>query len=253
MLQSLFRLYFSMQGLRLSVAWINSSARSITNAYPGKSFGMLAFMFISSAALANTAEQQVSRWSDLLESIDSNTALSADFRQQTLDAEQHVIQAFDGYIAYRQPNKFIWQANAPIAQQLQSDGEFIWQYDRDLAQVIVQPYASQAENAILLAVLQAPERLKDDYHLLPVSKDVVASTHASSGRNVYVLRAKHMDVDVQAIELVFLHEPTIRLETFSFTDLLGQTTSVSLTTSTLAIDDVQFVFQVPADVDVIYE
>ena len=62
-----------------------------------------------------------------------------------------------------------------------------------------------------------------------------------------------MDVDVQAIELVFLHEPTIRLETFSFTDLLGQTTSVSLTTSTHAIDDVQFVLQVPADVDVIYE
>ena len=69
----------------------------------------------------------------------SVNSLEGRFVQETRDEDGRVIERSEGTLALERPNRFHWEYEQPFEQDLIADGERLWVYDRDLAQVSVRP------------------------------------------------------------------------------------------------------------------
>lgn len=67
--------------------------------------------------------------------LHASTALSADFRQVTLNKNGQVTQNSNGKFYLSRPGKFRWNYLKPFAQEIVSNGGKVWIYDADLEQV----------------------------------------------------------------------------------------------------------------------
>jgi outer membrane lipoprotein carrier protein len=70
--------------------------------------------------------------------LDSVTGLRAEFRQTVTDASGALTESAEGSVALARPGRFRWDYRTP-AQLIVSDGNTVWLYDVDLAQVTVRP------------------------------------------------------------------------------------------------------------------
>jgi len=192
------------------------------------------------------------RWKRLEQKLTNIQTLHTSFSQQTQDAKGDNLQAFDGLLIYQAPTRFFWQANEPLAQTLVSDGESIWHYDADLEQVVVQAYQAQADQALLLQILQQPKRLSKDFVLLAneATDDLVLVEGNREVLDEYVLEAKEQGGEIVRVILLFQGNTLLA---FSFVDGLMQQTHVQLSHKRDAIDAQIFGFQIPDGVDVIEE
>lgn len=59
----------------------------------------------------------------------------ANFTQQVRDKAGEVIQSSSGSLAFSRPGKFRWEYRKPYEQLIVGDGERLWVYDEELAQV----------------------------------------------------------------------------------------------------------------------
>lgn len=84
----------------------------------------------------------------------------ADFSQTLLDKNFQVIQKASGNMMFERPGKFRWIYEQPYQQLIVGDGEQVWFYDQDLAQVTVRQLdlALGSTPAALLAGGNAIER-----------------------------------------------------------------------------------------------
>ena len=196
------------------------------------------------ALKASNAEQE---WEALVKNVIKISGLKANFKQETSNGAGELIQSFSGFLAYQAPDKFIWQADEPVAQKLISDGITIWHYDMDLEQVLVQNYAEQAEQALLLSVLQNPQNLKQSFQLV--------SANVQGKLRDFQLQANSNQSEVQQINIIFtdIKHRGVTLSHFAFIDLLGQNTVISLSASDKKLSEKDFNFIIPDGVDVIYE
>lgn len=71
----------------------------------------------------------------LHEFLDGLRTLRADFEQTLTDASGGEGQRSSGSLAIRRPGQFRWDYREPYPQEIVADGETIWIYDPDLAQV----------------------------------------------------------------------------------------------------------------------
>ena len=67
------------------------------------------------------------------------TSYSADFNQILEDQENFQVSKSRGNIWLKRPNLFRWQTKIPDEILIISDGNKIWNYDADLAQVVQHP------------------------------------------------------------------------------------------------------------------
>lgn len=65
-------------------------------------------------------------------------SLQADFHQQVIDSNGQQTQESRGKVWILRPGRFRWNYLTPYRQQIVADGERLWSYDEDLAQVTVQ-------------------------------------------------------------------------------------------------------------------
>ena len=65
-------------------------------------------------------------------------SLQADFHQEVIDSNGLQQQVSDGKVWILRPGRFRWDYLTPYRQQIVADGERLWSYDEDLAQVTVQ-------------------------------------------------------------------------------------------------------------------
>lgn len=205
-----------------------------------KQMGLLCSAVIltcASASVLGTNDQLT-----LIQTIKQVNAIHCDFSQSTLDNEGDVLQAFNGELAYQRPDHFYWHAEEPMAQKIVSDGQKIWHLDEDLEQLIIQSYKDQADQALLLSVLQKPDSLFETYKIKSVTK---SGTKAS-----YNLQPKKKPAALNALSLQFEGG---KLRAFNFEDALSQKTQIKL----LACDKYKamplFTIDAPKDFDVIYE
>ena len=63
--------------------------------------------------------------------------LSANFRQDVLDESGALIETSRGTLSVLRPGRFSWVYTEPYRQTIVSNGETLWLYDEDLAQVTV--------------------------------------------------------------------------------------------------------------------
>ncbi|MCC7005596.1 MAG: outer membrane lipoprotein chaperone LolA [Ottowia sp.] len=91
-------------------------------------------------------------------------AAEGKFAQTQLGSSGKVVAKTAGEFYFSRPGKFIWQTTSPYEQQLQSDGTFIYIWDKDLNQVTIQ----KLNNALAsspAAVLFGSNQLEKHFHL----------------------------------------------------------------------------------------
>ncbi len=100
---------------------------------------------------------------DRLEAFASNLdALSGEFVQQVYDAEGRLDETSEGSLALKAPRQFRWSYEAPFPQLIVADGDNVWIYDEDLAQVTVRRQSLE-EAQSPLTVLTDLSQLERDY------------------------------------------------------------------------------------------
>ena len=73
----------------------------------------------------------------LLGFIDEVRTFEADFTQSLLDRDGEAEQTWSGRFWLKRPGQFRWRYDAPYVQEIIGDGEFIYQYDEELSQLII--------------------------------------------------------------------------------------------------------------------
>ncbi len=80
-------------------------------------------------------------------------ALSGSFTQELSNDQGQLIGSSSGTFALLRPHFFRWSIESPGQQLLLGDGNFFWQYDRDLETIIRRPLEEQLQSplGVLLA------------------------------------------------------------------------------------------------------
>lgn len=152
--------------------------------------------------------------SELRRFIDGVQTLSAHFEQKQTDEKGAVVATSSGRMWLARPGRFRWDYEAPYPQLMVCDGEKIWLYDPDLAQVTVRP-AAQALQGTPAALLSQGRSLTDTFTLEDGGE--------ADGASLVRLTPKSADSDFRSIELrIKAGIP----QSMKFHDQLGGTTEI---------------------------
>lgn len=96
----------------------------------------LALLLASSPVLAETSPVD-----QLAQYFSQTRTLTGEFVQTTRDESGAVLEQSTGTFVMARDQRFDWHYQTPWEQRIISDGEQLWVYDVDLAQVVVRPLA----------------------------------------------------------------------------------------------------------------
>ncbi|MDH4133015.1 MAG: outer membrane lipoprotein chaperone LolA [Gemmatimonadota bacterium] len=170
-------------------------------------------------------------------------AMDGRFRQQVIDSRQRVIEDTSGSVAMQRPGRFRWNYEAPFERVIVSDGEKIWLYEADLAQVTIRRLSAGIGDTPA-ALLTGRESVLERFR--------VEKSWMDEGLALVRLVPRSADSDFAAVTLGF-DGPALRR--LLLDDRLGQQTRIDLTdvrvNPQLAPD--LFRFRAPPGADVIDE
>lgn len=92
----------------------------------------------------------------------------ADFSQTLLDKNFQVIQKSSGSMMFERPGKFRWVYEQPYQQLIVGDGQQVWFYDEDLAQVTVRKL-DLALGSTPAALLAGSSTIERDFDLQEIA------------------------------------------------------------------------------------
>lgn len=84
--------------------------------------------------------------------------LDGDFVQQVYTSQGKLKETSSGQVQLSVPRLFRWEYTSPYPQLIVADGEKVWIYDPDLAQVTVRPQGLEEQSSPLAALFE-PARL----------------------------------------------------------------------------------------------
>ncbi|MEN8821554.1 MAG: outer membrane lipoprotein chaperone LolA [Abyssibacter sp.] len=176
---------------------------------------------------------------ELAEALSSTQALAGVFEQQLLDSDDTVIEASRGSFALQRPGRFRWDYEQPYVQQVMSNGDTLWHYDRDLAQVTVRSVGS-ALSGTPAALLSGATDLK--------ARFVVREL----GPGRYALEPKDSDAEFEAAIVEFDQGVIAALD---IRDALGQRTRIEFSdvARNVSFKPGWFEFEPPPGVEVVGE
>jgi outer membrane lipoprotein carrier protein len=187
------------------------------------------------AVYGRTAEQRLDEFFAGLES------LSADFTQLVLDEDRRVLQQSQGTLLLARPSRFRWDFVSPYRQEIVADGDRLWVYDVELAQVTVRPLeeALAGTPALLLSGNGPPS---ESFEVTPLG--------AVGELEWLELRPMEGDVQVESIRVALGPEG---IDVMEVTDAFEQITSIRFTNvrRNPPIEPGRFEFAPPPGVDVI--
>lgn len=187
-----------------------------------------------------TAQQAVT---SLVSDLSSMKALNATFHQWVSDAKNNALQEVTGTMWIERPGMFRWDTNDPYPQQIVSDNNVLWIYDRDLEQVTKRKLDKQVGNTPALLLSGEPAKLEQSF-------TISAFRYEETGELRYDLVPKSKDA---LFELLRVHFRSGRIHDMFLRDNLGQTTRIEFDIKAYndKIDGSVFTFKPPKDVDVI--
>jgi len=173
--------------------------------------------------------------------VEDVRTFSANYEQVQTDDAGEVLQRSSGSMALSRPGKFRWTYDTPYEQLMVCDGESIWVYDPDLAQVTRRP-AEAALTGTPAALLAQRASLSDSF--------TIEDGGRSDGLQGVRLLPVQADSDFKSIELWLRDGAPVRMR---FHDQLGGQTEVRFTQLSVnqAIDAAQFQFTPPAGAEVV--
>lgn len=167
--------------------------------------------------------------------------LESEFHQTLYDENLKKLEEARGLLYLERPGRFRWDYRQPNAQLIVGDGEKMWLYDRELAQVTVHKIDDSLDSTPAM-ILSSNE---------PVDKNFEVSNLADENGLIWVgLKPRQKDAGFAYIRIGFA-DGTLRI--MELTDNFGQLTHLefsNLIRNQPVIADA-FRFSPPAGVDVI--
>ncbi len=139
-------------------------------------------------------------------------SLRADFIQRVYDERGRVVQSSSGQMLMRKPGQFRWDYRTPAEQIIVADGERLWAYDVDLAQVTVRKLDT-ALSSTPLALLSGAAPIEETFE--------VGNVQTRDGLDWYDLTPKQPQPEFRLLRVVFKGDALVSLE---LEDHFGQRT-----------------------------
>lgn len=169
-------------------------------------------------------------------------SMQGSFTQQVYSKKGVVIDTAQGQLFLTRPGKFRWVYVSPEPQQIVSDGKNVWVYDEELDQVTVKPLTKAMESTPAAVLMN---KTVPDKHFQITEMD-----DKTGGWDWFYLKPLRKSSDFRAIQLAMNNVGT--LKQMVLYDHIGQKTVITFNTKeNVAINANQFIFQLPAGVDVI--
>ncbi len=169
-------------------------------------------------------------------------SLTADFKQEIWSAEQELTQTDTGSLSMERPNRFRWTYEEPAELTIVADGERLWIYDAELAQITVTPFDDTVGSSPAM-LLSGGRNVREDYR--------VVQAYSLDGLDWIELEPTGSS-DFSSVSIGFNGMEPRRLELL---DGFGQVTKIELDKLVLnpEIADDVFELAVPAGVNVVGE
>lgn len=186
--------------------------------------------------------QELAPEEELADLLGNLHAFAAEFDQVSFDGDDQSIQEVQGNMMVQRPGKLYWHTAEPLEQLVISDGQQLWVYDPDLAQVIVQALDSNLTQTPVLLLSGEIETLKSAFDITIVPSE--------RGDRVFELTPLHAESLFERLTLYFRNRSLFQME---MTDSLGQRSRISFhnTQENPVISAEQFTFTPPPGVDVL--
>lgn len=150
-------------------------------------FSVLVLFSFKMTAAEPIQSAQNSALNALVKQLNQIQSISGSFVQYAIDQRGTTIQESRGSFKAMRPGFFYWRTNAPLEQEIFSDGETVTVYDPDLEQATIQPADSQTDNTPAVLFSGDTDKIKalysvengalaggeNQYMLLPVAKESV--------------------------------------------------------------------------------
>ncbi len=201
---------------------------------------------LSAAAISASAQPAVDGIATLEAFLDGVQTLTADFEQELWSADQQLQQTDTGSLSMKRPNRFRWVYEAPAANGelvtsliVVADGERLWIYDVELAQVTVTPF-DDTIGASPAMLLSGGRDVREEFE--------VVQAYPADGLDWIKLEPTGSS-DFSSVSIGFSRTEPRRLE---LVDGLDQVTRIELDNLVInpEIADDVFELEVPAGVDV---
>ena len=203
------------------------------------SFTILVVVLIGVAGSADVDETPVPERAvgELARLIDSMQTMTAGFEQTTENSAGYIDEILSGSIQVSVPGRLRWSVQEPYPQLVLADGERLWVYDPDLLQVSVRPIESVSEAQQSLFIAGTDAFLAD--HVVTRLDEATFRLEPRGADSIF--RDLVLRFDEGRIGAMIISDHLESLTTIEFFDVA---------TGVEHEDDV-FVFEIPADVDVV--
>ena len=204
-----------------------------------RSLTSAAFLLFLIAVQTASAQPAADGFATLEAFLDGVQSLTADFKQELWNTDQELMQTDTGTLSMKRPNRFRWVYEAPAALTIVADGERLWIYDVELAQVTVTPF-DDTVGASPAMLLSGDRNVRETFE--------VVDQFALEGLDWIKLEPKGSS-DFSSVSIGFSGKEPRRLE---LVDGLGGVTRIELDNVVVNPEIADDVFQldVPAGVDV---
>lgn len=169
------------------------------------------------------------------------SSMSANFTQSISDEDDNLLERSNGTFKVSRPAKMVWHIEAPLEQQIISNGKLVWLYDPDLDQVIVES-ADNSLNGSPMSLFAGDLNLIDKIY--SIEADI------SDKKSVFTLTPTESASLFVDIKMIFdIHIP----QSIFLRDSFGQQTRIIFNNVALnpSIASSVFNFVPPSDVDII--
>ena len=171
-------------------------------------------------------------------------AVTLRFRQISYNQDGSPLDDIGGSLSYLRPAQFRLEYDDSSYPLIVSDGETIWIYEEDLAQVVTQPLNTAPQNG-LIDVLAAGD-------INAINKDYTLSAGLGSSRlNWLNAEALHSNIDIRQFRLGFADDGVLR--EMYFTDHFDNTIRLTIDAIEYKVNDADrsFAFSPQDGVEVI--
>ena len=145
-------------------------------------------------------------------------SLRADFIQRVFDERSQLLQSSSGQMLMQRPGKFRWDYRTPAEQIIVADGQRLWAYDVDLAQVTVRKL-DQALSSTPLALLSGAAPIEESF--------TVGVARIQDGLTWHELTPKQPQPEFRLLRIAFKGDALVSLE---LEDSFGQRTRLDFQT-----------------------
>lgn len=186
------------------------------------------------------------------------TSFQASFEQAVINQSGQTVQTTTGTLHWLRPLRMRWETNAPYPQLVLADGQSLWVFDADLAQVSVRSLTASLDGTPAVLLADDATALGDHFNVRTAPPAESSERSGASGKGgAGGLSFTLTPVDDASVfrTLTFTFMPNRVLAAIDTVDHLGQRTRTTFRDArgNLPLDAELFTFKVPEGVDVIGE